>query len=110
MEHGKARADLVGEAEEVELRPELAVIAPCGLLEAVLVLPQLLLAGPGGAVDALQLLVLLRAPPVRRGDPGEGPAVAEEAGVRQVRAAAEVLPDHLAGAPVDVRVDRELGA
>ena len=78
------------------------------LLEAVLVRAQLVLVGPRGAVDALQLRVLLGAAPVGGGDAHQGLAVADHAGVRQVRAAAEVLPDRLAGLRVDVVVDGEL--
>ena len=99
-----------GKREQVELGAELAVVALGGLLEAGLVRAQLVLGRPRGAVDALQLLVLLRAAPVGGGDAGERAAVADHAGVRQVRAAAEVLPDRLAGLGVDVVVDGELGA
>jgi hypothetical protein len=85
-------ADLVGEREQVELLAELAVVALGGLLEALLVGAQLVLGGPGGAVDALQLRVLLAAAPVGAGDAGEVPAVADEARAGHVRAAAEVAP------------------
>ena len=110
MPHREARADLLGEAEQVEFAPELAVVALRGLLEAVLVGAQLVFRRPRGAVDALQLRVLLGAAPVRGGDAHERPAVADHAGVRQVRSAAEVLPDRLARLRVDVVVDRELAA
>ena len=86
------------------------MVALRGLLEAVLVGAQLVLGGPRGAVDALQLRVLLGAAPVGGGDAHERAAVADHAGVRQVRAAAEVLPDRLARLRVDVVVDGELGA
>src|ERR1700735_108665 len=62
---------------------------------------------PGGAVDPRQLRVLLAAPPV-------GAAGAHQlerrdvAGGGQVRAAAQVLPDDLAGARVQVVVDGQL--
>ena len=108
VEHRESRADLVREGEQVELGAELAVVALGGLLHARLVGAQLVLARPRGAVDALQLLVLLVAAPVGGGDAGERPAVADHAGVRQVRAAAEVLPDRLAGLRVDVVVDGQL--
>ena len=65
---GEAAADLLGEGEQVELGAELAVVALGGLLEAVLVRAQLVLGRPRGAVDALQLRVLLRAAPVGGGD------------------------------------------
>ncbi len=107
--HRQAGSDLLREREQVELLAELAVVALGGLLEALLVRAQLVLGRPGGAVDALQLRVLLAAAPVGAGDAGERPAVADQAGARQVRAAAEVLPDGLAVA-VDVVVDRQLAA
>ena len=106
VEDRHARPDLVGERVEVELATELAVVAPLGLLDAVEVLLERLLGLPGGAVDALELLVLLVAAPVRRcaahqlegGDPLGG---------RQVRAAAQVGPLGLAVA-TDVVVDGQL--
>ncbi len=88
-------------------RAELAVVALGRLFEPLLVGAQLVLRGPRGAVDALQLRVLLAPAPVRAGDAGERPAVADHAGARHVRAAAEVLPDRLAVA-VHVVVDRQL--
>ena len=82
------------------------MVAPLGLLEPVQVLLERLLGLPGGAVDALELLVLLVAAPVRRGRAhqleGRDPL-----GGRQVRAAAQVLPGHLAVA-VEVVVDGQL--
>nr|BFF11349.1 hypothetical protein GCM10025699_26520 [Microbacterium flavescens] len=57
--HRQTRADLVREREQVELLAELAVVALGGLLEALLVGAQLVLRRPRGAVDALQLRVLL---------------------------------------------------
>ncbi len=54
-EHG---ADgFVLEVEQVHLPAETAVIAPLGFLEPVQVGVELLLVGPGRAVDALQHLV-----------------------------------------------------
>ena len=108
VEHSEAGADLVGEAEQVQLRTELAVVALRCLLDAVLVLTQLVLRRPRGAVDPLQLRVLLRAAPVGRGHAGERPAVPDDPGVREVRSAAEVLPDDLTALAVDVRVDGQL--
>ena len=106
VEHGQPGADLVGEAEQVELATQLAVVASLGLLDAVQVLLEGLLGLPGGAVDALQLLVLLVAPPVRRS--GAGQLERRDAlGRGHVRPAAEVLPGHLALA-VHVVVDRQL--
>src|SRR6185369_16890740 len=73
----------------------------------VLVLRQRVLRLPGGAVDALQLWVLLAAPPV-----GGGRALDRERGDvpggGHVRAAAEVLPAQLAGLRVQVVVDGQL--
>ena len=66
VEDRQAGADLVGEAEQVEVAAELAVVAALGLLDPVQVLLERLLGLPGGAVDALELLVLLVAAPVRR--------------------------------------------
>src|SRR5687768_1706782 len=106
MEDGQAGTDLVGKAEQVELAPELAVVAPLGLLDAMQVLLEGLLGLPGGAVDALELLVLLVAAPVRSGGPGQLERGDPLRG-GQVRAAAQVLPGHLALA-VDVVVDRQL--
>ena len=71
VEDGEARADLVREAEQVELDAELAVIALGGLLEAVQVLLEVRLRRPRGAVDALELRALLVAAPVGAGDPHE---------------------------------------
>ena len=114
VEDGQAGADLVGEAEQVELATEPAVVAPLGLLDPVQVLLERLLGLPGGAVDPLQLLVLLVAAPVRRGAPHQLER-RDPLGGRQVRAAAQVLPGQrpvalevvvdgqLAGADLDAR-------
>ena len=106
VEHRESAADLVGEAEQVEFPTELAVVPTLGLLDAVQVLVQRLLGLPSGAIDSLQLLVLLIAPPVRRSAPHQfegGYAL----GRGQMRSAAQVLPGHVAVA-VDVVVDGEL--
>ncbi len=103
VEDREAGPELVGEGVQVEVAAQLAVVALLGLLEAMEVRLQRLLGLPGGAVDALELLVLLVATPVRRGgahqlerrDPLRG---------RQVRATAQVGPRHLAVA-ADVVVD-----
>ena len=97
VEDGQARADLLGEAEEVELGAELAVVAPLGLLQLVQVGGQRLLGLPGRPVDPLQLLALLVAPPVRAGHPHEL-EVAQPAGRGHVRPAAQV--DEGVGVPV----------
>ena len=67
VEDREAGPELVGEGVEVEVAAELAVVALLGLLDPVEVRLQRLLRLPGGAVDALELLVLLVAAPVRRG-------------------------------------------
>ena len=69
MEDGEPGTDLVGEREQVEVGADLAVIALVGLLEEGQVILERLSRLPRGAVDALQLRVLLAprqyAPPVR---------------------------------------------
>ena len=97
VEDGQARTDLLGEAEEVELGAQLAVVAPLRLLQLVQVGGQRLLGLPGRPVDALQLLALLVAPPVGAGHPHEL-EVAQPAGRGHVRAAAQV--DEGVGVPV----------
>ena len=47
VEDHQARADLLGEGEQVELGAEPAVVAPGGLGQAGLVGPEVLLGGPG---------------------------------------------------------------
>jgi len=59
MEDGEPRPDLLREREQVELGPELAVVAPLGLLDALEVSIQVALVRPGRAVDPGQLRVLL---------------------------------------------------
>ena len=89
VEDREAGADLVGEGEQVEVAAELAVVAALGLLDAVQVLLERLLGLPGGAVDALQHLVLLVAAPVRRRRPHQLEG-GDPLGGGQVRAAAQV--------------------
>ena len=89
VEHREAGAELVGEGEQVEVAAELAVVAALGLLDPVQVLLERLLGLPGGAVDALELLVLLVAAPVRRGAAHQLER-RDALGGRQVRAAAQV--------------------
>src|SRR5579863_9730637 len=71
VEHGQPAADLGREREEVELGAELAMIALLGFRQERQVLVLLVPRLPGGAVDPLELRVLLAAPPV-------GPAAAHE--------------------------------
>ena len=107
MEHGQTRAQLLREGEQVHLLAQLAVVALGGLLHALHVGLQVVLAGPCGAVDALQHRVLLGAAPVGGGHALQLEGL-DEAGVRQVRAAAQVLPDGVALA-VHVVVHAQLG-
>ena len=68
MEEDQARAGEFLNAEEVELLAELAMVALLGLFELLEVLVQILLGEERGAVDALQLRVVLVAFPVGAGD------------------------------------------
>jgi len=107
VEDREARADLVREGEQVELVPEPAVVAPLRLGEPGGVRDQVVLRGPGGAVDPLELGVLLAPPPVGRRRAHQGETVADDLGRGHVRAAAQVLPRGLAVA-AHVVVDGEL--
>ena len=89
MEEDEAGAGEFLDAEEVELLAELAVVALLGLFELVEVVVEVLGGEEGGAVDALQLLVVLVALPVGAGD-GEQLEGLDLRGVGDVRAAAEV--------------------
>ena len=89
--------------------PELAVVALLGLGQPVEVGLHLVLGRPRGAVDALELRVLLRAAPVGGGAAHQLEGVAEHLGGGHVRAAAQVAPG--AGAvAAHVVVDGQLGA
>ena len=77
------------EMEQVQLPGQLAVIALLRLLDAQDVGGELLPVGPGRAIDALQLLVLRIATPVRAGNAGQLEGL-EEARVRHVRTTAHV--------------------
>jgi len=66
MKQRQAGAHLLVEAEQVEFGTQLAVVALGGLLHAVLIGLQIVAGRPGGAVDALQLLIALVAAPVGR--------------------------------------------
>jgi hypothetical protein len=80
---------LLLQVEQVLLLRDPPVVALLGLLDPLDMGLELLGVGPGGAVDALQLLVLRVAAPVRAGDAGELERL-EEAGIGHVRAAAHV--------------------
>ena len=88
MKHREPGADLVRERKQIKLLAEFAVIAFRGLFLAGLELAKLVLGGPSGAVDALQLLVLLRAAPVGSCASRQRVSVADLARARKVRAAA----------------------
>src|SRR5438093_8372167 len=85
----ETRAELLVDAEELELFPEDAMVAPLDLLKSLQVVVELLLIGPDRAVDALQLRVALVAAPVRARDRQEleRPDLARR---RDVRSLAEV--------------------
>ena len=107
MENRQAGADLVREGEEVEFDAELAVVPSLGLGVPFLVRLHGFRRFPGGAVDPLQLWVLLAAPPVGGGAAGE-PERRDVAGGRHVRAAAQVAPHQIPGVRVQVVVDGQL--
>ena len=83
------------QVEQVELAADAAMVALLGFFEPVQVLIQLLLVGPGGAVDALEHLVARIAAPVGAGHLRELEGL-ELAGGGHVRAAAQVDPVALA--------------
>ena len=70
------------------------MVAAFGFLDALLVGDEVFLGGPGGAVDALELIVRLVALPVGGRGLGQREAVADELGGGQV--GAQVLPGHRA--------------
>ena len=92
VEDDQAGADLLGEGVQVQLGSEATVVAALGFLDTLLVGHQVLLGGPGGAVDALELVVRLVTLPVGGRGLGQGEAVADQLGGGQVGAAAQVLP------------------
>ena len=92
VEDHQAGADLLGEGVEVELGAELAVVALGGLGQAGLVGLEIVLGGPGGAVDPLEGVAGLVALPVGRRGLGQREALPDEAGRGQVGAAAQVGP------------------
>ncbi len=98
------------EREELELLAQLLVVALLGLGQHLQVGLQVLLGRPGGAVDALQLLVLLVSQPVGGRGPGQGEGVGDQLGVGQVRATAQIAPDHRVLAALHVVVDAQLRA
>ena len=109
VEHRQPAADLRREREQVQLGAELAVIAALGLGQHGQVLVLRVAGRPGGAVDPLQLRVLLAPPPVRAAA-AHHLQRRDVPGGRHVRAAAQVLPLQLAGGRVEVVVDRQFRA
>jgi hypothetical protein len=81
VKHRQAGAQFVREGEQVKFGTELAVVAPFGLGDALLVGLEGILGGPGGAVDPLQLLVVLVAQPVGGGRSGQGKGIGDQFGV-----------------------------
>ena len=85
------RADgFILEMEQPHLPAQTPVVPALCFFEPVQVLFELLVAGPGRAVDALQHLVARVATPVRAGKLGELERLAEPPGRRQVRTAAQI--------------------
>jgi hypothetical protein len=91
VEDREAGADLVREAEQVQLGTQTTVVAALGLGEALQVGVLGLRRLPRGAVDPLQLGVALVAAPVGRRTAGDLER-RDVAGGRDVRTAAEVAP------------------
>jgi hypothetical protein len=81
--------ELLVDAEQLEVAPERAMIAPVDLLEALQVRIELWLGRPDGPVDALQLGVVLVAAPVRASD-GHELERADLSGALEVRPAAQI--------------------
>ncbi|MCY1292966.1 hypothetical protein D9M70_422090 [compost metagenome] len=75
--------------EQIQLLADAAVVTLFSFFNALDIGRQLLLVGPGSAIDTLQLLVLRVAAPVGTGNLGQFEGF-QEAGVRHVRAATHV--------------------
>jgi len=89
--------------EQIELLADFTVIALLGFFEPVQVGIELLLVGPGRTVDALQHLVVRVATPVGAGHFHQLETLAQLAGTRQMRSAADIEP-------VPLAIDRNLFA
>ncbi len=89
MPEDQARARDLLDGEQVELLAQHAMIARLDLFQPLEVRVEILRVEEGGAIDALQLLVLLIAQPVRAGD-GRHLERLHAAGRRHMRPAAEV--------------------
>jgi hypothetical protein len=85
----QALAHVLVDDEELQVLPELAVVAELGLLGLLEVLGELLLRRERGPVDALELLVLLAAAVVGAGDREQLEGL-DLGGVAHVRAGAQV--------------------
>ena len=105
VNHRQAGTNVLREGEQIQLTAQATVVAALRLSDALLVRHQLVLSRPCGTVNTLQHGVLLRTAPVRATGTHQGVTVSDQLGVRQVRAAAEVLPDGLAGLRVHVVVN-----
>ncbi len=107
VEYGEAGTELVREAEQVQLGTEPAMVAAFGLGQELHVRLQRLLGLPCRAVDPLQLRVVLVTAPVR----GRDARQLERRDVlrgRHVRAPAQIAPDPVAAARIEIVVDRQL--
>ncbi len=93
--------------KQVELAAEPAMVAAFGLLEPEEVLVELLLARPGGAVDALQLRVARVAAPIGAGHVHQLERLAEMPGRGQMRPDAQIDEAALA-VEADLLVRRDL--
>ena len=107
VEHHEARADFLREGEQIELSSQLAVVATLGFLDPLLVSRQVLTAGPGCSVDALQLVVGLVTLPVRGRELCQGEGISQVFGRGHVGAAAQIFPCYLA-ITTHIVVDRQL--
>ena len=81
---------LLPHMKEVELAPEPAVVPTLGFLKPEEVLVEFVLAGPGGAVDALQLGVALVAAPIGARHVHQLECLSETTGRGQMRAGAQI--------------------
>ena len=108
MNHRQAGANILREREQVKLLAQAAVIAALSLSNTVLILHQLILRGPGGTVNTLKHGVLLRTAPIRATGTHERVTVSNQFSIRQVRAAAQVIPQHLTGFRVHIVINRNL--
>ena len=95
MPEDQAAAGVLLDAEQVQVGADAPVVALCRFLQAPEVGLERLRIGPGGAVDAPQLLVGRIAAPVGAGGAGQLEGL-EVSGGGHVRTAAEVLPFALA--------------